>query len=179
MTANLSDSAVALARAGWKVHPLVGKQPLLPHGLKGASGDPATVAGWWARWPRANIGVVVPDSLVVLDFDPRAGAWETLEALEAEHGHLPPTLAVRTGGADRGEHRYYLRPPGRVAMAKLGAGIDLRLPGRHYLVAPPSRHPETGRAYEWLDASVPPAPVPPWLAPCSALRDPLRSPGRR
>jgi hypothetical protein len=177
MSADLGAAAAALAGAGWRVHPLVGKQPLLPHGLKDASGDPATVAGWWERWPLANIGIVVPDSLVVLDFDPRAGAWQSLAELEAEHGPLPVTLTVRTGGADRGEHRYFLRPPGPVAMAKLGAGIDLRLPGRHYLVAPPSRHPETAREYQWLDVTAAPAPLPSWLA--AMLRPPRPAPVTR
>jgi hypothetical protein len=182
----MGAAALDLAAAGWQVIPLRGKVPLTEHGLLDASSDPEQIRRWWSLWPTANIGVVVPDSLIVLDFDPRAGAWSSLEDLEAEHDPLPVTLTVRTGGADRGEHRYFLCPRGPVAMAKVGAGIDLRLPGRHYLVAPPSVHPETGHPYAWLDATVPPAPLPPWLAamlrpprPAPVTRGGLRSSGDR
>ena len=36
--------------------PSPGKHPLTPNGLDDASSDPATIARWWTRWPKANIG---------------------------------------------------------------------------------------------------------------------------
>jgi len=159
----LGSAAVELAEAGWPLLPLHGKVPIVAHGLLDATTDAETVAGWWKRWPHANVGARVPESLIVVDIDPRAGGWGSLACLEAEHGPLPATLTVRTGGADRGEHRYFVRPPGPLAMAKLGPGVDLRLPGKHYTVLPPSIHPETRRAYEWADVTVVPVFLPGWL----------------
>jgi hypothetical protein len=169
----LADSALDLARSGWPVLPLHGKVPCTLHGLRDASMDAEQVHQWWKRYPGANIGARMPESLFVVDLDPRAGAWESLARLEDEHDRLPVTLTVRTGGADRGEHRYYLRPPGPLAMAKLGAGIDLRLPGRHYCVMPPSIHPASRLTYEWIDAAVRPALPPAWLV--AMLRPPPRA----
>ena len=34
-----------------------GKHPRTQNGLKDASTDPAVIAGWWKRWPAANIGI--------------------------------------------------------------------------------------------------------------------------
>lgn len=163
-SSQLAEAAVALAEGGWAVLPLAGTVPLVAHGLLEASSDVDQVARWWDRWPRANVGARVPESLIGLDFDPRAGAWASLTKLEGENGALPLTLTVRTGGADKGEHRYFLRPPGPLTMAKLGAGVDLRLPGRHYLVMPPSLHPDTRRPYAWEDPTTSPAPLPSWIA---------------
>jgi hypothetical protein len=145
------------------VLPLHGKVPIVAHGLKDATTDLEQVAAWWTRWPLANIGARVPDSLLVVDVDPRAGGWESLERLEADHGALPVTLTVRTGGTDRGEHRYFLCPSGPIVMARLGDGIDLRLPRRHYCVVPPSVHPDSGLLYEWIDPAVTPALTPTWI----------------
>jgi hypothetical protein len=168
------DAAIELAAVGWPIVPLRGKVPIVTHGLLEATTDPAIVASWWRRWPQANIGARVPESLLVVDVDPRAGGWTSLELLEGKNGALPETLTVRTGGSDRGEHRYFLRPPGPLTMAKLGAGVDLRLPGRHYCVMPPSVHPESGRLYEWADPEFIPVLPPAWLV--ALLRPPAPPP---
>ena len=97
----LADSALDLARSGWPVLPLHGKVPCTLHGLRDASMDAEQVHQWWKRYPGANIGARMPESLFVVDLDPRAGAWESLARLEDEHDRLPVTLTVRTGGADR------------------------------------------------------------------------------
>jgi len=55
--------------------PLVpgGKRPLTDHGVKDATTDEATIRGWWARWPDANIGIATGHGLVVIDVDRRRG----------------------------------------------------------------------------------------------------------
>ncbi len=170
----LADAAV-LAGAGWDVFPARGKIPLTEHGHKDGTTDLEQVARWWRRWPNANVAARVPDSLVVIDVDPRADGHMTLVALEAEHGCLPPTLTVKTGGHELGRHLYFLRPPGALSngAGKLGPGLDVKLAGRGYMVMPPSRHPETGRPYEWLDLTAP-ARMPAWLV--ELLRPPARPP---
>ncbi len=98
--------------------------------------------------PKANIGVSCDVSgLLVLDIDPRDGGDETLAELIKQHGELPPTLEVRTGGG--GRHLYFEHPGDkRGFVKKIGPGVDVKANG--YVVAPPSVH-ESGGVYEWSD----------------------------
>jgi hypothetical protein len=104
---------------------------------------------------------LVTGSLIVVDVDGPEGA-KSLEALEAQHGPLPPTLSASTG---RGVHRYYRCPEG-VSIAgsagKLGTGVDVRGKGG-YVIAPPSVH-ASGKRYEWIAEGVPIAELPEWIA---------------
>jgi hypothetical protein len=100
----------------------VGKHPRIEHGLAAASADPARIAGWWQRWPAANVGVRTGE-LVVVDIDGAAGA-RSLAALEAAHGPLPAMRRVRSGC---GTHLYFA--DGRditCSAARLGPGVDVR-----------------------------------------------------
>ncbi len=155
-------AAACAAQMGWPVFPLgrYGKKPLTQHGHRDATTDPAVVTDWWRRWPGANIGYAVPAGTLVLDVDGDAGR-ASLAALEAQHGPLPATPSVRTGGD--GQHRYFALPGGTNAACsagKLASGLDIRTHGG-YAVLPPSVH-ESGRAYEWA-IRCEPAPCPPWL----------------
>jgi hypothetical protein len=123
------------------------KAPLLPHGHHDASCDPDTITEWWARWPDALIGAVIPPHLLVLDCDPRNGG--SFGELRKVLGGLPPTLTCVSGRGDGGFHAYYLRPAGELTSARLPAGIDLKLCG--YCIVAPSLHPVTGRAYRWIN----------------------------
>jgi hypothetical protein len=201
----LRDAALAYAVAGYQVFPLRGKLPHancpeceprsprsrphraadctheLCHGLYAATTDPALVARWWARWPQANIGARVPRSLFVLDVDPRHGGQARLAQLEHEHGPLPPTRVTISGRGDGGQHRWFLQPGGELSAVRLGAGLDLKTHAG-YVLLPPSRHPATGRPYQWAEPTLDPAQVPAWLvrllapppaAPAPARRRPL------
>jgi len=74
-----------------------GKHPRL-RGWPGlASADPATVRGWWRRWPGANVGLATGRRFDVLDVDGPAGEVE-LRAL-AQAGAVPRGGPLaRTGG---------------------------------------------------------------------------------
>jgi hypothetical protein len=183
----LGAAALAYAAAGYEVFPLRGKLPWgncpfceprspryqphqaagcaheLCHGLYAATTDPERVARWWARWPQANIGARIPRPLLVLDVDPRHGGGARLAQLEREHGPLPPTRVSVSGRGDGGRHYWFLRPGGTLSAARLGAGLDLKT-HTGYVLLPPSRHPTTGRPYQWADPTVDPAPMPAWLA---------------
>src|SRR6266511_3879308 len=185
MTA-LRQAALDYAAAGYEVFPLRGKLPHgncpecdprsprhrphraadcgheLCHGLYAATTDLERVAGWWRRWPQANIGTRVPTALLVLDVDPRSGGGETLAALEAANLRLPLTRTSYSGRGDGGHHRWFLHPGGRPSAARLGAGLDVKTHAG-YVVLPPSRHPDTGRPYWWAVPLGDPAPVPVWL----------------
>ncbi|WP_162616450.1 bifunctional DNA primase/polymerase [Xylanimonas allomyrinae] len=147
------NSALDLAAQGWAVLPCreagsTAKAPYLRHGFHEASRDPGVIRAWWERWPHAMIGAPVPETLLVLDVDPRNGGSRT--ELEDVLGPLPHTLTVTSGRGDGGQHLYFLRPVGQVVSARLPAGIDLKVSG--YCIVPPSLHPATGRPYVWNDA---------------------------
>lgn len=123
------------------------KAPLTAKGLHDATADPATVEGWWSQtWPEANVGVRTGDGLVVLDVDPGHGGGDSLHELERQHGQLPTTVEVLTGGG--GRHLYFACGEAiRNSAGKLGQGLDIRGDGG-YVVCPPSVH-QSGRRYEW------------------------------
>jgi hypothetical protein len=148
----LSNAALELAEQGWRVFPCheagpKAKAPYTARGFKDASTDPDQIAAWWRRWPAAMIGAPVPDSLLVLDLDPRHNG--SVEALEQATGPLPATLTAWSGRGDGGRHLYFRRPVGGTFTAgALPDGVDLKAAGG-YCILPPSLHPATGRAYVW------------------------------
>ena len=137
------EAARRYAEAGVPVFPCVvgGKRPLTKRGFHEASTEPRQVAQWWARWPRANIGMPTGQAsgLEVVDVDVH-GAIRGFAAFE---------LARREGLTDRwaafirtpsgGVHAYYpadpelMQPSWQVARV----GIDFRGAGG-YVVVPPS-----------------------------------------
>ncbi|MEJ7569986.1 MAG: bifunctional DNA primase/polymerase [Gaiellaceae bacterium] len=157
-------AALAYAAAGLPVLPLDGKIPRNRGGLTNASVDVQIVAGWWDRWPAANIGIRTgaPSGLVVVDIDVQHGGGATLKALEQAHGALPKTAQTLTGGG--GQHLLFRHPGVDVpnSAGQLGAGVDVRRDGG-YIVAPPSTH-ASGRPYQWtrtLERGL--ADLPAWL----------------
>jgi hypothetical protein len=143
----------------------VGKHPRTKHGFHDATTDEAAIRQWWTQWPDANTGIATgaTSGLVVLDIDPRHGGGETLVNIERQHGSLPHTVKVRTGGG--GQHVYFAHPGGKVKSRTIAPGIDVKADGG-YIVAPPSSH-ASGRRYEWEASSHPDdialAPPPGWL----------------
>ena len=154
---------------GLRVFPCSGKVPATPHGCKDATTDPAQIAEWWGGGSTYNVAIATGNGLVVLDVDTAhdAGKFgdETLADLEQQYGPLPETWTCLTGGG--GVHHYFqCDDPALTVGAGFAPGLDYRGAGG-YVVAPPSIHPTTGRAYEWeassTPTSVPLAPLPDWL----------------
>ena len=143
--------ALEIARRGWAVLALKGKIPLTPHGVKDATTDPDKIRKMFGT-RECNIGARVPSSALVLDFDPQNGG--SVEALEALAGcKLPDTWTVATGHPG-GQHRYYIRPAGKLTSRNLPPGIDVKT-DRGYCVMPPSIHPVTGKQYEVINTHPP------------------------
>lgn len=198
--AAIVEWALWLARRGLRVHPLhwpkktaltiedarcscngecgksKGKHPRLIGWQEKATTDERTVRGWWREWPDANVGIYTgAGEFFVLDEDGDEGR-ATREALERDHGGLPPTFAVGTG---RGAHRYFAKPADTKKIAnsvKIAPGLDVRADGGNgaNAVGAGSTH-WSGRRYVVRDAS-PIAPAPDWLLkfvmrPASAMKD--------
>lgn len=175
LAAQFGQAALDLANRGWPVFPVhtvrkgqcscgkpecrnVGKHPMTEHGLKDATIDPATIDGWGAKCPDANVGLATGQGsrLVVLDVDPGHGGDESLRDLVARIGTLPDTVEVKTGGG--GRHLYFAHPCNglkiRTIVELAGLpGLDIRGDGG-YVVAPPSQH-VSGSRYEWEASSHP------------------------
>lgn len=155
----------------------IGKHPLTvkPHFVNGhnsATWDVDKVAAAWTKHPEANIGIghmfrwrsptgeIIERRLVAVDIDgsadPEADGERTIAALEQKYGPLPATMEVQSGrivpGRDiGGRHLLYLIPLGWDGVFKrtLGPGVDIKLGGVGYVVAPPSLH-KSGKHYGWL-----------------------------
>ena len=141
--------------------PSPGKHPRTEHGLTDATTIEEVIRRWWTQWPDANVGVVTGEvsGLVVVDIVSRNGGDESFRQMEVEHGHLPQTLEVRTGG---GRHLYFRasQMPLR-SRTSLCPGIDVKADGG-YVVAPPSAH-AAGDSYDWTTGSDSLADMPAWL----------------
>ncbi len=96
---------------------------------------------------------MVPDRVFVVDVDPRNGGTETMAALLTSN-HLPTTRTVRTGSG--GTHYYYSLPDDRDLRGKLGLGVDIKKPGRGYVLVPPTP------GYTYVRGGRP-SPAPEWL----------------
>ena len=109
---SLPAAALDYAAAGWLVFPLRpgAKRPATENGFHNASTEPDVIATWWRRWPSANIGLVIPPGVVLVDLDPRNGSDATVADLVARHGPLSPTLTQHTAGG--GTHLFYAHPGG-------------------------------------------------------------------
>ncbi len=135
------------------------------HGFYAATTDPERITAMHAAIPGGLLAIRTGRvcDLAVVDIDPRNGG-------RVLPGLMPPTRCVRTGSG--GWHLYYRHPGGTLA-AKLHGhdGIDLKADGG-YVVAPPSVHPDTGKAYQRIgDRAVIEMP-PPLVAACRPIDPP-------
>jgi hypothetical protein len=148
----LAEAAVLLAQRGNRVFPTgADKAPRTPRGFHDGTTDIGVVEGW--DWEGGGIGLVIPDRVFVVDVDPRNGGTGTWNAAQAGHS-LPGTRTVRTQSG--GVHLYYSLPDDRELRGSLGPGVDIKKPGRGYVLVPPSP------GYSFLRGGKP-SPAPEWL----------------
>lgn len=144
----------------------MGKHPYTEHGHKDASKSHAQIHLWWRMYPDANVAIRTgkESGLIVLDLDAKNDGYRSLTWLLNEHGPLPRTPVVQSGGG--GKH-YYFKHPGFEIRGRrdMRPGIDVMADGGK-IVAPPSRH-KSGNSYHWdielNPDTVPLAPLPRWL----------------
>ncbi|TDP91356.1 primase-like protein [Leucobacter luti] len=140
----LSKAAARFAAAGVPVFPCVPgeKRPLVARGFHDATADPVQVAGWWSRWPSANIGIPTGTAsgveVVDVDVHPTGTGFPAIQAAHRE-GHAAGWAAlVRTPSG--GLHAYYPSHADRVQSSwqAARAHVDFRGDGG-YIIAPPSK----------------------------------------
>ncbi len=164
----LGRAALAYARRGLYVFPMhsvdamgacschrscgrdAGKHPRIMDWERQATTQSERIHLWWTRWPRANVGLALgPSRLVVIDVDPRNGGEASHRALCSRLGAYR-TIRSLTGGG--GSHDYFCMPrkPIRLGSNAFGdafAGVDVKGAGG-CVVVPPSLH-HSGRQYAW------------------------------
>jgi putative DNA primase/helicase len=148
------SAALAYAKRGWAVFPLNGKKPYTSHGYHDATCDSKQIRAWYAKWPTMNIGIACDSQRgpVVIDID-GPSAITFLDGIDI------PSTREATSGRKTKRHLYFdpsleseeIRRLIRPFRDAHGAKITLDILGDGgYVVAPPSRHPETGRRYAWV-----------------------------
>ncbi len=164
----LRDAVLAYAERGIPVLPLHGKLPRIPaahspgdplyqhcrgecgrlgHGVHDATCDPDQVGELWRRWPHANVGLRCGIAFDVIDPDGEQGRHSLTRFLAEHAGGVPiGGPRVRTGS---GSWHLYVAPTGLPDTIGVLPSVDYRA-ADHYVVAPPSRHPTTGRLYQWV-----------------------------
>lgn len=149
MPSDMAAAALHYAEIGMAVIPLHGKKPFFENWPETATRDPGMISRWWTQEPTANIGIATgsKSNVFVVDIDPRNGGRDSWEELLEQHGPIPDTRQVVTGGG--GTHIYFRYPAVKVpGIAGLWPGIDIKSDGGQ-VVAPPSIHPDTHQRYEW------------------------------
>lgn len=145
--------------AGHKNPPPAGWQAHYSRSIGNADQCKAWVARHWGSNPRLNLALAIPTGCIVFDVDPPgghhgAGDGEALLAeYAATHGALPSTWTQRTPSG--GRHLLFTLPP-QLAHTDLSQatkldGLDVRIAGKGYIMAAPSRSDGTqGAKGVWI-----------------------------
>jgi Bifunctional DNA primase/polymerase, N-terminal len=169
---SLGRHALRYAELGWFVAPLAPRTknvfwtghpafqaPKGEGGFKLSTRNASHLRAAWGAEPECNICLHPgPSRLVVLDGDGPQGeaTLRSVGALEV------PTLSAVTGRAEGGRHLYFTAPDFVIDHDEVGPGTTLRH-YKGYVVAPPSVHPVTGKAYQWRGGIKDLKPLPPRL----------------
>lgn len=144
------DAALRMLDKGYSILPCRGKEPAILkwQWLTTRRPNRLNVDTWYKAGLMQNVGIIggaVSGGLVIIDLD----GWDAVKAFQAKFPALIDTYTVKSGSG-KGQHVYlYARdvpPTTRLTGGAVG-NIELRA-DRAYVVAPPSIHPVTGRAYE-------------------------------
>ena len=131
-----------------------GRKKTPPRGTTGDTGyryDPGRrhYREWANEFPKGNVALVMPETVIGLDVDVRHDGDKTLARLVREHGELPTTWeSTSRADEDWSGIKLFRVPLGTKLVREIKTGIELLQWWHRYCVAWPSIHPE-GPMYEW------------------------------
>lgn len=153
-----ADGCEDYYQAGWRgILPLPpGRKAPVPVGYTGNHGAWPSwpdVLTWADERPEANVALRLPENVIVVDVDAYGSkpGGLVLDELEKTLGALPATWRSTSRDDGRSGIRLFRVPEGLAWPNIFGPGIESIRHGHRYVVAPPSLHPETQRAYRWID----------------------------
>jgi hypothetical protein len=121
-----------------------GKHPFsefVPHGLKDASSDIATVTAWFDQYYWLNFGILT-DPFLVVDIDPRHRGDESWSAMALQPARaVPHTWSGRTGSG--GRHIFFNNVENLRCKGGLERGVDIKAVGG-YVVGAGCKHESGG-----------------------------------
>jgi hypothetical protein len=178
MTGPYGRTARRYHAAGWSPLPLPARKKKEPPtgwtGRDAPMASAADVEAWCEDRAGGNVALRLPPTVVGIDVDAHKGAAaaEAWDEFVRRFGPLPDT-APWCSSRDDGVSgiRLLAVPEGYQAVTVLGGAGEVIQHHHRYVIAPPSVHPDTGRAYRWVNAprgQIPDArklpPLPPaWL----------------
>lgn len=141
--------------AGWAPLPVPPRQKHpVPRGFTGYMGkypDLAEIERWAEGSPDWNVALRLPPTVVGIDVDVYHGGRAGLDELEAQLGHLPPTI-MSTSRTDGSGIRLFRVEQGLAFPKNPAQGVDIVQRHHRYVMAYPSIHPDTDKPYEWVDS---------------------------
>jgi hypothetical protein len=176
-------AALYYAKAGWPVFPVnypvkngngpgcscenaacesPAKHPIgaaAPHGQNDATTDEAKIRGWWARWPKANIGLLCNASSgrLAIDLDGK----NAKDALKQRFPNLDfESIPRQRSGRPEGGWHLVFEHPGGVVTDEIAGLTKIDVKGNGYILGAPSVH-MSGKNYGWevpLSAALPALP---------------------
>ncbi|MGB0971170.1 MAG: bifunctional DNA primase/polymerase [Mycobacterium sp.] len=171
MIPGYADASPIYDECGWPHNfPLPrGEKSPPPKGVTGQRAELPTAEQkrrWCSEQRDGNIGLYIPDGVLVADIDnyakgdrPAGAGLVTIAAVEARAGRkFPPTWTLRNR-TDGSEKRFYRVSKGRRWRSNLGPGVDLIHHGHRYVNA--GINPTTGNPEQWYDPDGNPSEVPP------------------
>ena len=178
--ARLLSYALAAARRGWRVFPLVPgeKVPAVKGWPEQATCDPDRLTTWWRR-PFNPAIATGPSGLVVVDLDTFkpddvvpdqwalpgvTGGADVLALLAEQHAQPFPANTFTVGTASGGVHLYFAHPADGPELRNTAGTLGFRIDTRAHrgMVVGPGATSAKG-TYRVLSAA-PVAPLPAWLA---------------
>lgn len=96
----LLEEALNCAKRNWPVIPVEGKRPTISDWPNQAATNRETIRRWFGDGKSTGFAILTGQNsgIAVLDIDPRNGGSNSIERLQKEHGLLPTTWTVCTGG---------------------------------------------------------------------------------
>lgn len=164
MTGPYGLAAAVYTRKGWRAIPVDTQEPgMVPRGVTGYKGEDPNAAqreGFLERWSEANIGVVLPPDLIMLDVDHGKKDGKDGVPTFARIALDGPEVFQATytnGHGEMGPYRHFLyRVPDDVTPEDIASlapghdGIDVLRWMHRWARVSPSVH-SSGEVYEWRD----------------------------